>query len=155
MSSINVDTTKNILKMMYDGKIKSITDKCLLLPDNSLFNLDTNEIITLDENTLRVEGYANNKFIYARHRGYVAVYNVNGKLILTMQSIVKPRVEAISGCEYILITKRFVYVYNSNIEAITKQIKYTNIFIDMTRHKVDIAYLEDDNLRVITLDIKL
>lgn len=152
---MDIHTTKNILKMMYDGKIRKITDKCLLLPDKSLFNLETNEIITLNYKHVRIEGYTNNKFIYVRHGMYGDIYNVNGKLILKIYSPVKPRIEMISNCEYILVTRRFVYVYNSNIEAITKQLEYTNIFVDTTCNKVEIAYIEDGNIRVINLDIKM
>lgn len=154
-NNVGTSTTKNILKMMYDGKIRKITDKCLLLPDNSLFNLETNEIIALNYKYVIVKGYTNNKFIYVRHGMNCDIYNVSGKLILKIHSPVKPRIEMISSCEYILVTKRFVYVYNSNIEDITKQLEYTNIFVDTTHNKVEIAYIEDDNIRIINLDIKM
>lgn len=151
---MDTNTTKNILKMVYGGKIRKITDKCILLPDNSLFNLETSEIITLNYKFVKLEGYTNNKFIYARHGMCCDIYNVDGKLILKINSPVKPRIEKISSCEYILVTKRFVYVYNSNIKDITKQLEYTNIFIDTTRNKVELAYIENSNIRVINLDIK-
>lgn len=59
------DTAKNILKMMYDGKLRKITDKCLLLPDKSLFDLDTHEIRNLNDRVGRISGYDNMKFMHA------------------------------------------------------------------------------------------
>lgn len=145
-------TTKNMLKMMYDGKIRKITDKCLLLPDNSLFNIDGNKIINLSERVYRVEGYNNFKFAYARCGNKSVVCNVDGDIILHTRDYVKPRIYKISSCEYIIITSSYVFIYNTNIEALTKVLKYNNIFIDIVNKNISLSYMEN-NIHMIKLDI--
>lgn len=155
MNNMDECTTKNMLKMMYDGKIRKITDKCLLLPDKSLFNLETSEIISFEESIYRLEGYANKKFICLSYRLGKKIYNESGKLLIKIADSAKPNIYKISSCEFIIISEDFIYVYNSNIQAITKQLKYTNVFIDATKRKVDITYLHDNKLHIIKLDITM
>lgn len=145
-------TTKNILKMMYDGKIRKITDKCLLLPDNSLFNIDGNKIINLSERVYRVEGYNNLKFVYARCGNKSVVCNVDGDIILHTRDCVKPRIYKISSCEYIIITNIYVFIYNTNVKGLTKVLKYTNIFIDNDNKNISLSYMEN-NIHMIKLNI--
>lgn len=147
------DTAKNILKMMYDGKLRKITDKCLLLPDKSLFNLDTHEIRNLNDRVGRISGYDNMKFMHAVQARTSILYDEYGNLIVHIDECAKPKIYKISSCEYIIISKEYMYVYNYNIKAITKQIKHTNVFIDRTERKISLAYIDNGVIRTIKLDI--
>lgn len=147
------DTAKNVLKMMYDGKLRKITDKCILLPDKSLFNLDTHEIKVLDDKVGRISGYDNMKFIHALQVRTSILYDEYGNLIARINECAKPKIYRISSYEYAIIGKGYMYVYNYNIKAITKQIKHTNVFIDKTERKISLTYIDNGVIRTIKLNI--
>lgn len=147
------NTAKNVLKMMYDGKLRKITDKCILLPDKSLFNLDTHEIKVLDDKVGRISGYDNMKFIHALQVRTSILYDEYGNLIARINECAKPKIYRISSYEYAILSKEYMYVYNYNIKAITKQIKHTNVFIDRTERKISLTYIDNGVIRTIKLNI--